>query len=164
MVKLLPGGLGYGSPEFIKHAVCLVRGSRGGDGEACIIPWVALIHGRLGSVEAPQDQVVVCFVSHGPYRYVLEQMNVCAQDVVGLVAHLPVAPVHGPCAAILQPRLVPWEEVAAYVLRALLRQGCCNPLVPLLALWCVQVDVEISNHQQSGPPGPIADGCEDVLY
>ena len=71
---------------------------------------------------------------------------------------------HEPCAAVLQPRLAPWEEVAVYVLQALLRQGRCNPLVLLLSLWSGQVCFEISNHQQRAPPGPLADYRDDLLY
>ena len=77
---------------------------------------------RLGSAEAPQDQVVVCVVSLVPDRYVLEQTIVYAQDVVV------------PRETIPQPWLVPCEEVFDYVLQALLFQVCCNPLVLLLAL------------------------------
>ena len=108
------------------------------------------MNGRCGSTEAPQDQVWVRVVPCVQYRYVLKQMIVCAQDVVGPGAHLPAAPVHGPCAAILQPRLVPWEEVAACALQALLHQVRCNPLTPLLSLWCNQIGVEIANHQKRG--------------
>ena len=78
-------------------------------------------------------------------------MTVCAQNVVNLGANLPTAPVHGPYAAILQPRLVPWEEVDTHVLQALLFQGLCYPLVPLPALWRGQVGVEISGHQKRCP-------------
>ena len=74
-------------------------------------------------------------------------MTVCVHNVVGPGANLPAAPLHGPCAVILQPRLVPWEEVVNHVLHAFLRQGRCNYLVPLPALWCGKVSVEIDNHQ-----------------
>ena len=77
--------------------------------------------GRRGSTEAPQEQVVVCVVTCILEHYVLEQTTVYAQDVVGPGAQLPAAPVHGPCAVVIKPRLVPWEEVAAHVLQALLR-------------------------------------------
>ena len=109
------------------------------------------MRGRLGS-EAPQDQVVVYVMLRVPDRYVLEPTTVCAQDVVGPGANLPDAPVYGPCTAILQPWLVPWEELATHVFQALLRQGYCNPLVPLPALWCGKVGVEISNHHQRSTP------------
>ena len=59
---------------------------------------------------------------------------------------------------------MPWEEVAAHVLWDLFHQGHCNPLVSLLALWCGQVGVEISSHQQRGPTSPLADGRDDILY
>ena len=94
------------------------------------------MRGRLGSAEEPQDQVVLCVVLHVLECYILEQTTVYAQDEVGPGAHLPPAPEHGPYAAILQPRLVPWEEVVAHVLQALLLQGCCNPLIPLPHIWC----------------------------
>ena len=99
--------------------------------------------GRRGSIEEPQEQVVVCVVTCILERYVLEQTTVCAQDVVGPGAHLPAAPVNGPCAVVIKPRLVPWEKVAAHVLQALLHQGRCNTLVPIPDLWCGQVGVEI---------------------
>ena len=122
------------------------------------------MRGRRGSAEAPQYQVVVRVMPCVPACHVLEQTTVCAQDVVGPGAHLPAAPVHGPRSAVLQPRLVLWEEVSAHVLQYLLRHGRCNPLIPLPVLWRVQVSVEIADHQQRGPPGPLADGREDVLY
>ena len=75
-----------------------------------------------------------------------------------------IAPVHGLFAAILQPRLVPSEEVSTHVLQSLLRHSLCNPLVPLPYLWYGQVGVEIVDHQQRGPPGILADGRDDVLY
>ena len=65
------------------------------------------MRGRRGSVEAPQDQVVVRVIPGIPERYILEQTNVCDEDVVSLGAHLPSAPVHSPCAAVLQPIIVP---------------------------------------------------------
>ena len=114
---------------------------------------------RLGSAEAPQDQLVVRVVLRFLERYVLEQMNVYAQDEVGPGAHLPPAQVHGPCAEI-----VLWEEVDAHVFQSLLHQGCCNPLVPLSDLWCGKVGVEIADHQKSGPLGPLANGCDGILY
>ena len=102
------------------------------------------MRGRSGSAESPQDQVVFRVVPCVPYCYILQQTNVCAQDVVGPGAHLPAAPVHVPCVAILQPQFVPWEELADHVLQALLCQGRCNPLVSL------QVGVETAVHQQRG--------------
>ena len=104
-------------------------------------------------MEAPQKQVVVCVVSRVLDQYVLEQTTVSVQDVVGTGEHLPSAPELGPCVAILQPRLVTWEEVDTHVLQVILRQGHCNPFVLLSALWCGQVSVEIFNHQQRAPPG-----------
>ena len=122
------------------------------------------MHGRRGSVEAPQDQLLVRVVPCVPYRYVLEQTTICAQGLVGLGAHLLAALAHGPYAAILQPRLVPLEKVVSHVLQALLRQCHCNPLVPLLALWCGQVGDEIAKHQKCVPLGPLANGRNDFLY
>ena len=106
-------------------------------------------------METRQDQVVIYVVLHVLYQYVLEQTTVCVQDVVGPVAHIPAALAHGPCVAILQLRLLPWEEVTAHVLQVLLLQGRCNPLIPLLAIWCGQVGVEITKHQQCAPRGPL---------
>ena len=94
----------------------------------------------------------------------MEQTTVCAHDVVGPGAHLPAAPVHGLCMAVLQPRLVPWEEVSDRVIQALLLQDCCNPLILLPALWYSQLGVEISDHHNCGPLGPLADGRNNVLY
>ena len=96
-----PGGPGDGSPELGKYAVCLVRGCRGPDREACTLPLVLKMCARRSSAEAPQDQVVVCVVPYVPDRYVLEHTAVCAQDLVGPGAHLLAALVHGPFAAIL---------------------------------------------------------------
>ena len=115
-MEFLPIGARYGSPELRKHAVWLVQGHWGPDREACLLPWVVKMRGRHSYMEAPQDQVVFCIVSCLPDRYILEHMTVCAHDVVGPGAHLPDDPVHGPCAAVLQPWIVPWEEVAAHVL------------------------------------------------
>ena len=114
-------------------------------------------------METRQDQVVIYVVSHVPYRYVLEHTTVCVLDVVGPRAHIPVAPAHGPCGAILQPRIFPWEEVATHVLQVFLQQGRCNPLIPLLALWCGQVGVEIFEHQQCAPTGTLDDGRNNFL-
>ena len=94
------------------------------------------MRGRRGTAEAPQDQAVVRVFPCIPDRYILEQTTVYAQYVVGLGVHLPSAPVHGPCLAILQTQLVLWEEVAARVLQALLRQVRFNPLVLPPSLWC----------------------------
>ena len=65
------------------------------------------------------------------------------QDVVGPGAHLLAAPVHGPCADVLQPQLVTWEEVSAHFLQSLLFHVSRNPLVLIPALYCGQVSVEI---------------------
>ena len=105
------------------------------------------MRGRNGYMEAPQDQAVVCVVPCVLDHYVLEQTTVCAHNVVGKGAHLPAAPVHGPCVAVLQPRLVLWEEVADHVLQYFLRHGRHNPLVLLPALWRGQVGIEIDDHQ-----------------
>ena len=116
-----------------------------------------------GSMEVSQDQVVVCVVTCVPDRYILEQTTVCAQDMVSLGAHLPAAPVHGPCVVVLQPQLVLWEKVCAYVLQQLLLHGRRNTLIPILALWRVQVGVEISDQHQCGPLGPLADGRNGII-
>ena len=92
------------------------------------------------------------------------QATVCAQDVVGPGAHIPDVLVHVPCAAILQTWIVPWDEGATNVLQAFLCQGYFNPLVPIPDQWCVQVGVEIADHHQRGPLGPIDNGRNDVLY
>ena len=57
-----------------------------------------------------------------------------------------------------------WEEVAARVLQALLCKGCYNPLVPLPALLCGQVGVEIADLQQRAPPGMLANCRYKLLY
>ena len=114
---------------------------------------------RHASAKAPQYQVIICVVPCVPDRYVLEQTTVCAQDVVGPGEHLLAA-----CAAVLQPRLVLWEEVADHVLQAFLRQDRSNPPVPLPDLRCSQVSVKIADHQHRAPPGLLANGCNDVLY
>ena len=59
---------------------------------------------------------------------------------------------------------MPWEEVAARVLQALLCKGCYNPLVPLPALLCGQVGVEIADLQQRAPLGLLADVRDKLLY
>ena len=71
---------------------------------------------------------------------------------------------HGPCTDVLQPRLVPWQKVIAHVIQAFPCQGRCNPLVPLLDLWCSQVSVEITDHQQHAPPGPLDNGRDNIFY
>ena len=67
------------------------------------------MRGRHGSAESSQYQVVFRVVPCAPDRYILEQTTVCDQDVVVPGAHIPAAPVHGPCATILQLQLVMWE-------------------------------------------------------
>ena len=74
------------------------------------------MRGRRGSREAPQNQVMVRVVLRVPDRHIMEQTTKCAQDVVGTGSHLPSTSVHGPCLAVLQSRLMPWEEMSAYVL------------------------------------------------
>ena len=73
---------------------------------------------RSGSTEATHDQVVIFELYYVPDRHVLEQITVFVQDVVRPGAHLSSASVHGPSLTILQPRLVPWEEVSDHVLYA----------------------------------------------
>ena len=46
------------------------------------------MHGRYGSAEATQDQILVCVVPYVLDRHVMEKMTVCAQDVVTEVFHL----------------------------------------------------------------------------
>ena len=113
------------------------------------------MHVRLGSTDSPQDHVVVCVVSHVPDRYVLEQMTVCVHDVAGPGAHNLATPADGPYVENLQPRLVTWEELASHVLQVFFFQVHCNPLVLVLALWCGQVGVEISKHEQCTPPRAV---------
>ena len=122
------------------------------------------MRGRSVSAEATQYQVVFRVVPCIPDCYVLEQTNFCAQDIIDPGAHLPAALVHGPCDDVLQQRIFQWEEVVACFLQALLRHGRYNPIVPLSALWCVHVCVEISNHQQRNLPGPMDDGRDKVIY
>ena len=101
------------------------------------------MRGRHVSAEEFQGQLVVCVMPCVLDLYVLEQTNVCDQDIIGPGAHIPAAPMHDPCTAVLQPRLLLREEVAAHVLQYLFCHGICNPLVPLPSLWCNQVGVEI---------------------
>ena len=65
-------------------------------------------------MEATHYQVMVRVVSCVPDFQVLEQTNVCAQDVIGLVSHLLSTSLLGPCMAVLKPRLMQWEEVSAH--------------------------------------------------
>ena len=81
------------------------------------------MRGSIGYAEAPQYQVVVRAVLHFLDRYILEQMHVYAQDEVGPGAHLPPAPVHGPCTDIVR-----WEEVDAHVLQTILHRASAIPL------------------------------------
>ena len=71
-----------------------------------------------GSIEAPQDQVVLHVMPGVPDRYILEQTTVCAQYVVGPGAQLPAALVHGPSEAFIQ--LQPGDAVFFLVLKNLL--------------------------------------------
>ena len=91
------------------------------------------MYAYLGSADAlqmqlgggtPKKQVVFCVMPSVPERYVLEQTTVCAQDLASPDKYLLVALVHGPRAPVLQPWLVPWEEVSAHVLQPILRHGC----------------------------------------
>ena len=104
-------------PELGKHAVYPVQGICRPNGEACALPEVARVRGRRSSTDATHNQVVVCVMSCVPYHQVMEQATIYAHDLVGPGAHLPTALVHGPCPAVLQPRLLPWEEVSAHVLQ-----------------------------------------------
>ena len=114
-------------------------------------------------MEATQDQVMIRVVPCVLDRHVLEQKTFCYQDVVGPGAHLLSSAAHIPSPAVLQPQLVLWEEVSTHVLETCRGHGCRNLLVPWSALWHCQVGVEISDHQQSSPPGPLADGHDDTL-
>ena len=116
MVALPPRWTGNGSPDLVKHVRYPVQGCQRPDGEACALPEVARVRGRQGSAEATHDQVVIRVVYYAPNHHVIEHMTLCSQDVVGPGAHLMSALVHGSCLAVLQPRLVPWEKVAAHVL------------------------------------------------
>ena len=117
-----------------------------------------------GSAEATQNQVVVYAVLCVPDGHIMEQTTVCAQDLFGLWAQLPVSAEHAPRPAIPQTWLVPWEEFSAHVLEPRYGHVCQNILIPLSALWRWQLGVEISSHHQHGPPGPLGDGHNDVIY
>ena len=71
---------------------------------------------------------------------------------------------HGPCPTVLQPRIVPWEEVYAHVLQPQFWHGLRNLLVPRPYLWHSHVGVEISDHQQRGPLGLLDDCRNNLLY
>ena len=93
------------------------------------------MHGRYGSAEATQDQILVCVVPYVPDRHVMEKMTVCAQDVVGPVSHLLYPAEHTPCPYFPQPRLAPWEEMCTPVLKNRRGQGCRDRFIPHVSLW-----------------------------
>ena len=119
---------------------------------------------RRGSAEATQNHVVVYALPCVPDRHVLEQIEVCDHDVVGPGKHLPSLAEHAPRPAVHQPWLAPWEEVPTHVLDTLHEQSFRDIIIPFLALWRCQANVEISGHQHSSPTGPLDDVRDGVLY
>ena len=145
-MAFLPRSSGNGPPDIVKHAVYPVLGRRRLNGEACALPEVAQVCNRCGSVEVPHDQLVVRDFSCIPDCHVLKQATVCYQDVVNPGAHLLSSLLHGPCPVVLQPRLVPWEEVSAHFLYPRFCHRRRNLLVPRPTLRRGQIGVEIPDH------------------
>ena len=79
--------------------------------------------------------------------HILEQTTVYAQDVVGPGGHFLSSAAHAPRPTVLQPRLVPWEEVPAQIFQPRRGHGLHNLLVPRPLLWHFQVGIKISVHQ-----------------
>ena len=151
-------------PDLHKQVVDPVWGCKQLDGEILAFHEISRVHIRCVTTEAPQDQVMVCVVLCIPERHVLEQTTVCAHYVVGPGEHLPSSTANAPHPAVLQPQLLLWEEVSAHVFQPCRCQGCHNLLVPCPPLWCYQVSVKITGHQQCVPLRPLTGGRDDVLY
>ena len=159
-----PRWIGNSLPDLCKQAVDPVRGRWRLDGEIFAFPEILRVRGSCSTIEAPQHQVIVRVVPCIPNRQVIGQMTVYAQDLVGPGAHLLSYVEHAPRLAVLQPRLVSWEEVTSHVFQPLCGQGCLNLLFQRSSLLICQLGVKVSGNQQCAPPGPLADGCNDVLY
>ena len=161
----VPSGLDWNAPpELHKEAVDPIRVCRRLDGETLAFTKISRVCGRRGATEATQYQVMVIFVTCVPYRHVLEQTTVCAQDVTVPGSHVLSSAAHAPNPAILQKKLVSWEYVSSNVFKTRHGKGCLNILIPLPSLWCCKVGVKISGHQHRAPLGPLADVRDDVLY
>ena len=88
-----------------------------------MFPEILRVRGRCGAMETTQDQVMVCVVSCVLDHHVLEQTEVCNQDVVGPGAHLLFSESHASRLAVLQTKLVSWEEVTDNVFKPRSGQG-----------------------------------------
>ena len=80
-------------------------------------------------------------------QQVVEQTEVCYQDVVVPGVNLLSFAAHAPSPTVLQPRLVTWEEVPAQIFQPRRGHGHFNILFLRPPLWRCQVVVEISDHQ-----------------
>ena len=70
-----------------------------------------------GSVETPQNHVMVCVVSEFPDEDVMEQAAVCTKNVSPPGLQHPPLYDHDKCTAIPLPWFVAWEEDYRHVLQ-----------------------------------------------
>ena len=92
-----------------------------------------------------------------PDGHVLGKYVICSKNVVRLGPDLLSVPLHTPHAPVLQPLLVPWEEVQTHIHKTSrrLRLRCSFRLR--------QVVIEITGHQELGPVRSIPNGRYDSL-
>ena len=107
---------------------------------------------------------MVRVVLHVPDGHVLEKSAVYSKDVVHLGPDLSSVLLHYPRAPILQPRLMPWEEVKTHVRQPCRRKLVLNGLCPRCVFRIRQVGIDIPGHQELGPVRLIPDGRSNVLY
>ena len=63
-----------------------------------------------------QDHVMVRVLSLVPDVHVLEQSEICSEDIICPGTDLSSIPTHAPHAPILQTKLTPWEDLQAHIL------------------------------------------------
>ena len=107
--------------------------------------------------------VMVGVVPGLPYRYVMEHMVVCSENIVHLGPHLPFLPVHAPCPPVLLPGFAAREEVCDHVFEA---KGChirSDILPTVIPFRRYQVGIKVTGHQQCCPAEGLANGIYDAL-
>ena len=114
--------------------------------------------------QTSQDHVMFQVVLWVPDGHVLEQSAICSENVIRPEPDLFSIPPHDPCADILQPRLMPWEEVQAHALQPHCRKLVRNGLTPWCALRIYEIGIEVACHQDIGPARLIPDDIINVLY
>ena len=111
-----------------------------------------------GSVEAYQDQIMVCVVAGILDRDVLEHTVVRYQKVVCLGLHLPDSVDYDPLPPVLQQQIELWEEMGSHVLQPWGGKGRHDIFVPRFTFRLGQVLIEVSVHLLRRM------GCNNAIY